>query len=178
MRYDYFPSAAALVLLLACSSQAAEKPRSAQGNENQTKKVWTNDDMDQLRARGLISIAGQEAAEPAAQPAAAPAAPAASAFRVYASRLDDPEWYAERSIELQVEMERRQAALNQQLTAIALAVDRVTQPGVALDKDDAGVTPAAGVAILQAKLQEVQYQLDELSDLARQHDIAPGVLRG
>jgi hypothetical protein len=178
MRYDYFPSAAALVLLLACSSQAAEKPRPAQSNQNQAKKVWTNDDMDQLRARGLISIPGQEAAEPAAQPAAAPAAPAASAFRVYASRLDDPEWYAERSIELQAEMERRQAALNQQLTAIALAVDRVTQPGVALDKDDAGVTPAAGVAILQAKVQEVQYQLDELSDLARQHDIAPGVLRG
>src|SRR5580700_1119655 len=101
MRYDYFPSAAALVLLLACSSQAAEKPRPAQSNQNQAKKVWTNDDMDQLRARGLISIAGQEAAEPAAQPAAAPAAPAASAFRVYASRLDDPEWYAERSIELQ-----------------------------------------------------------------------------
>jgi hypothetical protein len=39
------------------------------------------------------------------------------------------------------------------------------------------VTPDAAVALLQAQVQEVQSQLDELSDLARQHDIPPGVLR-
>ena len=60
MRNYSFPIAAALALLIACSSQAAEKPRPAQGNQNQPKKVWTNEDMDQLRARGLISIVGQE----------------------------------------------------------------------------------------------------------------------
>jgi hypothetical protein len=40
------------------------------------------------------------------------------------------------------------------------------------------VTPAAGVANLQAQVHEVQSMLDELSDLARQHNIDPGVLRG
>jgi hypothetical protein len=40
------------------------------------------------------------------------------------------------------------------------------------------MTPAEGLANLQAQVQEVQNQLDELSDLARQHDIPPGVLRG
>ncbi len=104
MRNYPFPIAAALALLVAASSQAAEKPRSAQGNQNQPKKVWTNDDMDQLRARGLISIIGQEATEPAAQ---APAAPAETTFPVYASRLDDPEWYADKAADLQAELCKR-----------------------------------------------------------------------
>ena len=174
MRNYPFPLAAALALLIACSSQAAEKPRPAQGNQNQPKKVWTNEDMDQLRARGLISIVGQEATEPATQ---APAAPAEATSPVYASRLDDPTWYADQAADLQAELDRRQAALIQQQTAIAQAADRITQPGLALDKDNAGVTPAAGIANLQAQVQEVQNLLDELSDIARQHDIPPGVLR-
>jgi hypothetical protein len=175
MRNYPFHFAAALALLIACSSQAAEKPRPAQGNQNQPKKVWTNEDMDQLRARGLISIVGQEAAETATQ---APAAPAETAYPVYASRLDDPEWYAEIAADLQADLDRRMADLQQEQEALARVKDRVTQPGVALDKPSVGVTPAAGLAILQAQVQEVQGQLDELSDLARQHNIAPGVLRG
>jgi hypothetical protein len=174
MRTYSFPLAAVLALLIACSSQAAEKPRPAQANQNQPKKVWTNDDMDQLRSRGLISIVGQEATAPATQ---APAAPAEATFPVYASRLDDPTWYADQAADLRAELDRREAALREQQTAIALAVDRITEPGLALDKDNAGVTPAAGIANLQAQVQETQSQLDELGDVARQHNIAPGVLR-
>lgn len=177
MRNYPFPFAAALVLLIACSSQAAEKPRPTQGNQNQPKKVWTNDDMVQLRSRGLISIVGQEVTAPATQ---APAAPTetGSTFPVYASRLDDPTWYADQSAQLQAELDKRMADLQQQQDALALAKDRVTPPGLALDKDNAGVTPAAGLENLQAQVQEVQRQLDELGDLARQHDIPPAVLRG
>jgi hypothetical protein len=174
MRNYPFPLAAVLALLIACSSQAAEKPRPAQGNQNQPKKVWTNDDMDQLRARGLISIVGQEAAETATQ---APAAPAEPTYPIYESRLDDPEWYADKAADLQAELDKREAALREQQAAIAQAANRITEPGLSLVKDNAGVTPAAGVANLQAQVQEVQNQLDELSDLARQHDIPPGVLR-
>ena len=175
MKNLYFPIAAVLAIFIACSSQAAEKPRPAQSNQKQPKKVWTNDDMDQLRARGLISIAGQEPAAPAAQ---APAASAETTFPIYQSRLDDPEWYADRAADLQAQLDKRLADLLQQQEALALAKDRVTEPGLALDKENAGVTPAAGVANLQAQVQETQSQLDELSDLARQHNIAPGVLRG
>jgi hypothetical protein len=131
--------------------------------------------MDQLRARGLISIVGQEAAVATTQ---APAAPAETAFRAFASRLDDPIWYAETAADLQAALDKRQAALLQQQAAIAQAADRITQPGLALDKGSPGMTPAEGLANLQAQVQEVQSQLDELSDLARQHDIPPGILRG
>lgn len=175
MKNYSFPLAAVLGLLIACSSQAAEKPRPAQGNQNQSKKVWTNEDMDQLRARGLISVAGQEPTEAATQ---APAAQTEPTFPIYASRLDDPSWYADQAADLQAELDKRQAALHEQQVAIAQATDRITQPGLALDKDGPGVTPEAGLANLQAQVQEVQNQLDELSDLARQHSIEPGVLRG
>jgi hypothetical protein len=46
-----------------------------------------------------------------------------------------------------------------------------------MDKGSPGMTPAEGVANLQMQVQEIQNQLDELSDLARQHEISPGILR-
>jgi hypothetical protein len=46
-----------------------------------------------------------------------------------------------------------------------------------MDKKNVGITPEAGIAVLQAQVHEVQSQLDELSDLARQNNIPPGVLR-
>jgi hypothetical protein len=174
MRNYSFPLAAVLALLVACSTQAAEKPRPAQGNSNQTKKVWTDDDMDQLRARGLISIVGQDVTGTATH---APAEPAEPAAPVYASRLDDPQWYADKAADLQAELDRREAALQQEQEALALAQDGVTQPGVAMDKPSVGVTPDGALALFQAQINDVQSQLDELSDLARQHSIEPGVLR-
>src|SRR5579863_8955687 len=111
MRNYSFPLAAALALLIACSSQAAEKPRAAQGDQKQPKKVWSNDDMDQLRARGLISVVGQEATAPEVQ---APATPLEARFPVYQSRLDDPEWYADQAANLQDELDQRVAALQQE----------------------------------------------------------------
>jgi hypothetical protein len=179
MRTSLIPLAVVAVLAFAFTSRAAEKPRSAQGNQNHPKKVWSNDDLDQLHSRGLISIVGPEVTQEANQASAPPApAPPESAGPVYASRLEDPEWYAETAAELQAELDERMAALQQQRAALAMAVDRITQPGVAMDKPNAGVTPEAGIAVLEAQVQEVQNQLDELSDLARQNNIPPGVLRG
>ncbi|MBZ5698864.1 MAG: hypothetical protein LAN18_09985 [Acidobacteriia bacterium] len=174
MRIYLFPLAAVLALAIAFPSHAAEKPRTGQANQNQSKKVWTNDDMDQLRVRGLISIVGQ-VPETAAQ---APVAPSEPAFPVYASRLEDPEWYAEKVADLQAELDKRAETLREAQTALAQAADGITQPGIALDKKNVGITPQASIAILEAQVGEVQSQLDDLSDLARQNGITPGVLRG
>jgi hypothetical protein len=175
MRAYSFALAAFFALAMAFPSSAAEKPRPAQSNQSQPKKVWTNDDTDQLRSRGLISIVGQEPTDAAA---VAPAAPSESAPPAYNSRLEDPAWYAQKAADLQAELEKREAALREQQTAMALAVKGITQPGIAMDKPNAGVTPEAGIAILAAQVQEVQNRMDELSDLARQNNIPPGVLRG
>jgi hypothetical protein len=167
---------AVLALAIALPTFAAEKPRPAQGNQTQPKKVWTNDDMDQLRAQGLISIVGQDVAA-VPQTTVPETAPAEPTFPIYNSRLDDPEWYAEKAAALQDELDKRQAALQAEQTAIAQAADRITQPGIALDQPTIGVTPDSALAILEAQVEEVQTQLDDLSDLARQNGIPPGVLR-
>jgi hypothetical protein len=161
-----------LALAISFPTRAAEKPRPAQSN--QTKRVWTNDDMDQLRARGLISIVGQEVPETAP----APAQPAPSAFPTYASRLEDPAWYAQQAADLQAELDKRTAALQEAQASLAQAAKGITQAGIDTVKKNVGVTPEAGIDILNAQVREVQSQLDELSDLARQNSIPPGVLRG
>lgn len=170
MRIYPFPLAATLALLIASSARAAEKPRPA--HANQTKRVWTNDDLDQLRARGLISIVGQ-APETASQAAAAPSEPAR-----YTSRFQDPEWYAKQAADLQAQLDKRTAALQEAQMGLAQAAEGNTQGGIAFDKKNAGITPEAGLANLKASVQEIQSQLDELSDLARQNNVSPGVLRG
>jgi len=174
-----FRLAAVLVLLLASSSYAANKPQAPQSNQTKPKKVWTNADMDDLRARGLITIAGPEFPEQTQPAAASPAtAQTAPEFPVYQSRFDDPEWYAEQAANLQADLDQALADLKQQQDAITLAKDRITQPGLALDRENAGITPDSGLTVLQGRVQDIQNQLDELSDLARQHSIDPGVLRG
>jgi hypothetical protein len=175
MRKLTYLIAAVIAIFIACSSKAAEKPRPAQADQKQPVKVWTNEDMDQLRARGLISIVGQEPATTTAQP---PAAASGPAYPVYESKFDDPSWYADVAADLRDDLARREAALQDERKAIAQAADRITQPGVALDKPSLGVTPEAAIQILEDQVQEVQNYLDELSDLARQHGIEPGVLRG
>jgi hypothetical protein len=47
-----------------------------------------------------------------------------------------------------------------------------------MDKPSLAVTPAAALPILQAHVQEIESQLDDLADLARQHNIPSGALRG
>jgi hypothetical protein len=169
MRIYLFPLAAILALAFAFPSRAAQKPRPAQAG--QAKKVWTNDDMDQLRARGLISTFSQAPETTAKTP------PAQSEPATFEPRTQDPSWYAEQAAILQAELDRREAALREAQANVAQAARGITQPGVNMDEGNVGVTPEAGIAILEAQVREVQNQFDELGDLARQNNIPPGVLR-
>jgi hypothetical protein len=167
--------AAILVMAIAGTSRAGEKPRARQENPNQAKKIWTNEDLDHLRARGLLSIVGPDASQP---PNQSPSAASSMESPVYIPRLQDPSWYAQKVDELQAELKIRQAALYVQQAAMSLASERITEPGVAMYRSDAGVTPASALANLQAQVDEVQNEIDQLGELARVNGIAPGTLRG
>jgi hypothetical protein len=174
MRTSHFSLAAVLALAIAFPTLAAEKPRPPKRSEDQPRKIWTNEDMAQLRLRGLISVVGEPTNE-APSKLGAPSQPSGSA---YASRLEDPDWYAQQAADLQAELDKRQAELRDAQEALAKAADGITEPGVAMDKGNVGVTPDAGIAILEAESLDIQRQLDDLSDLARQNNIPPSVLRG
>jgi hypothetical protein len=131
--------------------------------------VWTNDDLERLRAKGLISVVGQ-VPEKATEAAAAP-----SPY----GRTQDPEWYAEQASTLRAELESREAELQRYRQAIEDARNLKTMTGgINVDQGDIGITPDAGIEILQRRLHETQSEIDALENLARHNDIPPGTLRG
>lgn len=174
----YSPHPYSLPFTLFLVLAVAAVPGHAQAQQN--KRVWTTTDVNELRSQGLISIIGAE--EEAVAPAAAPAAPAETAEAqqgpIYNSRFEDPEWYAEQAAALQAQLDASKAALLQAQDNLAAVRDlRSTIGGVDLNADNPGVTPDAGIANLEDQVRDLQNQLDDLADAARENDIEPGVVR-
>src|SRR5258708_17445528 len=145
MRTFHFSLVAVLALAIAFPSLAAEKPRAAQTNPSaQIKKVWTNEDMDELRARGLITTFNLAIEMLIPTPTVAPE-PA-----TFAAKTEDPARYAEQAFILQLELDKREAALREAQENQALAEHRITRPGSAMDPGNVGVTPPAGDALLES----------------------------
>jgi hypothetical protein len=160
--------ASTLVLVsVAIPLRAANGPHA--GTDTQNTVVWTNDDLEKLRARDLISIVGRSNEEDPTS---------ASAPEQYVG-TKDPEWYADQAAQLREEFEFRRAQLGEFRQALEDAQSlRKTTGGINLDEGDIGITPQAGIEILQQRVNETQTDLDELEDLARRNGIPPGVLRG
>jgi len=155
------------VLSTAIPLRAANRPHA--GTDSQNRMVWTNDDVEKLHNPGLISIVGRIDEE-------RPTSASASALYV---RTQDPEWYTEQAAKLRDELERRRAQLSEYWQALDDARNlRETARGINLDEGDAGITPEAGIEILERRVKEAQTELDALEDLARRNDIPPGTLRG
>ncbi len=147
--------------------RAANRPHA--GTDSQNPVVWTNDDLERLHDLGLICIVGRmndETSESVSLP------------EPYV-KTQDPGWYAEQAAKLRDELERRRAQLGGYRQALEDARSlRKTTGGIDLEGGDIGITPEAGIEILQERLSETQTQLDVLEDLARRNDIPPGTLRG
>jgi hypothetical protein len=147
--------------------RAANRPHA--GTESQNAHVWTNEDLDKLHDLGLISVVGRLDEETANSP---------SLSKPYV-KTQDPQWYAERAAKLRAELERRRTQLSAYRQAIEDAKSLKKMPGgINLDEGDIGITPEAGIEILQQHVSETQMELDALEDLARRKDIQPGALRG
>jgi hypothetical protein len=155
------------VLSAAIPLRAANRPHA--GTDTQNPTVWTNIGVENLRNRDLISIVGRSDEE---------GRTSASAPTPYVS-TDDPEWYAEQAAKLRDALEHRRAQLREYRQALEDARNlRDTTGGVNLDEGDAGITPEAGIEILEQRVNEAQTELDSLEELARHHGIPPGTLRG
>jgi len=165
-RYFYCAVTFGLVVV-AMPLRAANRPHAETNSPHAT--VWTNDDVESLRSLGLISIVGQTDEEKP-KPAPAPGA--------YV-KTEDPEWYAIQAAQLNDELERRKTQLREYEQALDDARSlRKTTGGINLDEGDFALTPEAGIEILVRRVDEVQMEINALEELARRHDIPPGVLRG
>jgi hypothetical protein len=167
-RYLTFSFAISMTLsTLAIPLRAANKPRA--GTDSQKIKVWTNDDLEKLRGLGLISIVGRMNEE----------TPKSASLPQPDVKTQDPGWYAEQAARLRDELERRRAQLREYQKALedARSLGKTTG-GINLDEGDIGITPEAGIAILQRCVRASESQLDALEDLARLNGIPPGALRG
>jgi len=146
--------------------RAANKPRARKTE----KTIWTNEDLEKLRRLAAISIVGQPNKADDSTTAAMP---------VPYRETQDPQWYAVQAAKLREELGRRQAQLSEFRQALEDARSlKETTGGINLDHGDIGITPEAGIEILQQRVTETQSELDDLEDLARRNDIDPGTLRG
>src|SRR6266478_2383950 len=166
-RYLAFSLAISMtVSTLAIPLRAANKPRA--GMEDQ-KTVWTNDDLERLSDLGLICIVGRIDEE----------RPKSASLPQPYVKTQDPEWYAGQAARLRDELERRKAQLGRYRQAIEDARNLKTMTGgINLEEGDIGITPGAGIEILQRRVNEAQAELAALEDLARRNDIPPGTLCG
>jgi len=152
---------------LAIPLRAANEPRA--GTDSQNPVVWTNDDLERLHLLGMICIVGRINEE----------TPKSASLPQPYVKTQDPGWYAEQAAKLRDELERTQDQLRGFRQAIEDARSlRKTTGGINLDDGNTGITPEAGIEILQQRVNETQTELDALEDLARRNDISPGTLRG
>jgi hypothetical protein len=148
-------------------SRAANRPHA--GSDSRNTVIWTNDDLERLHGLGLICIVGRINEETPKSP---------SLPQPYV-KTQDPGWYAEQAARLRDELERRQAQLHGYQQGLEDSQSlRETTSAINLDEGDIGITPEAGIEILQERVSETQADLDGLEDLARHDNIPPGTLRG
>ena len=168
MKVSYFILSLVLVSFIAGDTLcAATKPHTCRTSE--ANVTWTNEDLERLRDQSPISVIGQIGDE---------ANEAAAAPTPYV-RTKDPAWYTEQAANLRMQLESRQATLQRYRQALEGARDLKTMTGgINLDQGDIGITPEAGIEILQRRVHEKQAELDALDELARHNGIPPGVLRG
>jgi hypothetical protein len=164
----YLAFSLAISMALAIPLRAANKPRA--GETVGATVVWRNEDLERLRAKGPISVVGQ-VAEEATTDAAAPSS--------YIVETQDPERYAEQASKLRAELEIREARLQHYRRGLEDVRDlKTVTGGINLKGGDIGITPDAGIEILQHRVQDTESDLEALEDLARRNGIPPGTLRG
>lgn len=135
-------------------------------------RVWTSEEVEALRARGLISLIGQQPAEVSAS---AQTPPEAETRAPRPERAKDPEWYAEQAAAARLAMEVARAEARRVRRELGNA--RYWEGGLNLAGENTGITPVSELEILDARNRAELERLDALADRARRNGIPPVALR-
>jgi hypothetical protein len=158
---------AILVLLSVLSLHPAAR------RDSSVQKIWTNDDIDSLRANVPISVFSSPATlqfvtvPPRANEPVAAKPP-------YVKELD-PDWYAKEIGTLQTQIAASSAVVQkiQDIRKAGAGISNV----IPLDREDAGLTPESTIVILQAQNKLLKAGVDNLEELASRNYIPPGAIR-
>lgn len=163
-----FATTFCLALAFGPSAALAQEKPAAKQPPKKEKKVWTNEDLEALRATVPLSAPGPGAAVPAAaapaEGAAAAAATPAGTGEAY-SRQNDPAWYRQRAASLRGELDRIDSEIRRLQNFKSNPSSGTT--GLALGKDNLSLTPENQIEQLEARRRQVQQEFDDLEAEAR-----------
>jgi hypothetical protein len=177
------------------SPQAAEKP--AQKPPQKPKKVWTNDDLAELRSTVQITTASAAPASEGAAEGEATAAAAAPGAEKTLPQEKDPKYYRSKLAPLRQQRDQLDAKIKEIQDALSNPYQgtnkiSLTQPAPNMPPgaeqggpprpDDSlygsqVVTPKDQLAVYQKQRDDVQRQIDDLESQARSNGLDPGDIR-
>jgi hypothetical protein len=174
MRRLALPLVLSLGLLVPTAALAGESS-SPPPRPTVAKKVWSSEEVEALRARGLISLVGQES--PAEEPTAEQVLPEEISLPPVPRpiRAKDPEWYREQAEKLRAAIEANSAQIR--LVFRQLRDARFWEGGINLNQGNIGITPESTIQLLDARNQAELDKIDALWEKARRNEIPPGALR-
>jgi hypothetical protein len=154
-----------MLCLLCCFLAGPAFPQD-QTQSKDTKRVWTNDDLQHLAARPLANTPASPSADESRQ-----TTPAEKHY----VRAKDAKWYVSQLKPLQAQIDE----IDGQLRALRQARKngRGTTGAVALDQDAEGVSTDAQIEILEQHRKQLLLQIDSLEDQSRRNGLDPGDIR-
>jgi hypothetical protein len=149
-------------------------------NVQTTRRIWTNKDLDQLRAKDQLSLVGPYDPDASALtgPETAQEPATARSEAVYNSRFEDPHWYEQQASAIQQQIDDTTVTLDRARDNLEAARNlQQTTGGIDFTQGNIGVTPEEGIARLEEQVRILRDDKDALADTARLNYIPPGVLR-
>jgi hypothetical protein len=141
-----------------------------QPRQDQSKKVYTNDDFGWFHPSTSSAVTSQPS-----QPGSNTSETSSISSSAQTGQLDaeqDPQWYAKQVASLDNELatvQSREDALKQfRDTSTGLAT------GLVLNAPTEGITTDNLISQLESRRQQIEQQLDDLADLARVNGLPPG----
>lgn len=169
MKYRFALAFGCFSLVIICSSAAAQYPAKTGDQRSLSPRIWTNEDLNELRSTSDISVVGQALVSSDVGPETHTPSPATNQEEI------DAEWYGQQLNGLHSELD----AVHEQLRQIALA----RTSGGAVSDVSAIETGRMGSSAdeMSKSLQEQELHLESkiqaLHDLARHNSVEPGLIR-
>jgi len=177
-----FLSALLLAALLAAGSPEARagasfgaQAASGENKPKKAKKVWTNDDLEQLRGTAPVTVAGAPATPSGAAAKGAGEEAAGGEEKGPYVKEKDPKWYGQRMASLREELDKTEKEISRLRNF--LRNPSSGQAGLALGQENARLSPANQIDQLERQREKIRRQMDDLEAEARRNGISPGALR-